>query len=62
MASLSQKTTVELSIGMPIICSLYLRLSISSIAIFKAMNSELNVDDSTVFWRLENQTMGAQLA
>jgi len=49
MASLSQKTMVELSFGIPNIRSLYHKLSISSTAVFKAINSELKVDDSTVF-------------
>ncbi len=59
--SLSQKMLVAPSIGMPNICSLYWIASIWSIAILRAMNSEPKVDDSTVFCRLENHTIGALL-
>jgi hypothetical protein len=60
-ASLSQNTIVELSIGTPNIRSLYHRPSISSTAVFKAINSEPKVDDSTMFCRFEYHRIGAQL-
>ncbi len=60
-ASVSQNTNVEFAIGMPNIRSLYLSASIRSIAVFKAIYSDPNVEDLTVFWRLEYHTIGATL-
>jgi hypothetical protein len=51
---------VEPSRGMPNICNLYHKASISSTAILIATNSEPKVEVSTVFFALENQIMGAQ--
>ncbi len=58
---LSQNTLAGPSIGMPNIHSLYLNDSSISASILISMNSEPNVEDSTVFCALENQTIGAQL-
>ena len=57
-ALLSQNKLVGPSIGKPIILSLYLNASIRSINCFMAINSELKVDDSTVFCPLEKKTIG----
>ena len=53
--SLSQKTLAGPSIRIPIILSLYQSASSFYVAIRKAMKEEL----STVFCRLENQSIGA---
>jgi hypothetical protein len=55
---LSQNTLEGPSIGVPNILSLYLKASIISTAILSATNSELKVDDSTVFCDFEYQVMG----
>jgi hypothetical protein len=56
---LSQKTLAGPSIGIPNICSLYRRATMSSLQIRKATNSLPNVAASTVFCRLENQMISA---
>jgi hypothetical protein len=58
--SLSHITEQGPSIGTPSMRSLYLRASISSIAIRSATNSAPNVELSTVFCYLEYQMMGAR--
>lgn len=59
---LSQKTLQGPCIPTPIISNfLYFKPSIITIAIRVATNSEPKVDDSTVFCRLENHFIGAQL-
>jgi hypothetical protein len=58
---LSQKTLEGPSIGMPSILSLYCKDSSISTMICKAIISDPNVEDSTVFCALENQVMGVQL-
>ncbi len=58
---LSQYMLAGPSMGMPNIRSLYRRLSTSSTAIRAAINSDPKVEVSTVFCRLENQTIGARL-
>ena len=60
-ASLLQKTLARLSIGIPNIRSLCHKDTICSVAILRATNSDPNVEDSTVFWRLENHDTGALL-
>ena len=59
--SLSQNTLAGPAMGTPNILSLYRRDSVSSVAIQSAMNSEPNVDVSTVFCHLEYHTMGVIL-
>ena len=56
---LSQNSFDGPSIGMPSIRNLYLNRISISVAIFKAMSSEPNVDVSTVFCRFKNHTIGA---
>jgi hypothetical protein len=48
------------SIGIPNICSLYLMASIISTAMQKGINSEPNVDVSTVAWALDYHCIGAE--
>jgi hypothetical protein len=57
--SLSQKTSAGPSIGIPNILNLYLKLSINSVAIRSATNSDPKLEVSTVFCRLLYQMIGA---
>ena len=59
--SFSQNISAGLSIGTPNILNLYLSAVTSSNALFNAKNSEPKVDDSTVFYLLLNQIIGAWL-
>ena len=52
-------TLVGPSKGTPNVCSLYLGSSIIFMAILRVINSEPNIEVSTVFWRLEYHMMGA---
>ena len=60
-ASLSESNDVGPSTGMPNIHSLYCNASINSIAVFIVMNSDPNVEDSTMFCHFEYQMIGALL-
>ena len=60
-ASLSDNNDVGPSTGMPNICNLYHNASINSIAVFIMMNSDPNVDDSTMFCHFKYQMIGALL-
>jgi hypothetical protein len=57
---LSQKTFTGPSIGIPNILNLYHSDSNISTKMRMAINSDPKLDDSTVFWALEYQMIGAQ--
>ena len=60
-ASLSQNISVDPSIGTPNIINLSLIAVTSSTTFFNAVNSDSKVDDSTEFYLLLNQIIGARL-
>jgi len=59
MLLLSPNIFDALSIGMPIILSLYCMAQFLSIVILRLTNSKQNELDSTIFWHLEYHLTGA---